>query len=154
MATSTRTFPRFERLPSRVIWLSIVAGAVLIIASFVAVRMLTVSNDSGVTTLTSADRGKTVALKPEQELIVRLPSNATTGYRWAVETLDVNVVTYLGSTYNAPGDGLIGQGGSEDLRFRAIAPGQTALVLKYWQPWSGESSTADHFELTFGVTAE
>ena len=72
-----------------------------------------------------------------EEVIIRLESNATTGYLWEVISPDDEAVVELVSVeYNEPGSGLIGAGGSEDFTFRATGVGDAQIVLHYLQPWN------------------
>jgi inhibitor of cysteine peptidase len=153
LATIEGAASRVIRRPFNRGWIMLTAVVLaLAVAGVVAIATLTGDDGTPVArTLTATDRGTTVTLKPDEEVVIQLPSNVTTGYRWAIDTLDVNTVTFLGSTYIAPSDGAVGQGGTEELRFRALTPGTTALNLKYWQPWSGAASVAERFELIIVV---
>ncbi len=130
----------------------VIGGALLVgIALFVGLVYI-FSDELGMpVVVTSEDNGTSMSMVPDAEVLVVLDSNATTGYEWAVDEFDTSVVAFLGSAYVAPEDGVVGQGGTQELRFRALAAGTTTVTLKYWRPWEGDSSIADRWEMTFEV---
>ena len=86
-----------------------------------------------------SDDGSTLSLSPGQVLLVRLPSNPTTGYRWKVVAIDEVVLKQVGEAeftpYQTGRIPLAGAGGTELFRFRAVGPGKTTLRLEYVRPW-------------------
>ncbi len=95
--------------------------------------------------------GKTVTVPLNGTLIVSLDSNATTGYAWALDSVDATILESKGSEYIAPVTTLIGAGGTEEWTFNAIAVGQTTLKLKYVRSFEPEEEPADTFEVTVTV---
>ena len=88
--------------------------------------------DLPVVGVTIADQDKTIVLKPGQALQVTLDANRTTGYSWALETIDAGVLTLVGqpvysSTEAKPG--LVGVGGTETVEFSRGRPGRSADAL-------------------------
>jgi len=82
--------------------------------------------------LTALHGGAKIALVPEQELIVALDANTTTGYRWSVKMGVDGILRATGEPSYAPlmGDPrLVGAGGTTTFRFRAVAPGNTTVVF-------------------------
>lgn len=81
------------------------------------------------------DAGSVVEVGEGQRFTVRLPSNATTGFRWVVAEL--GPVTQVGeSVYDAPQDpGVVGAGGTETFTFKNGASGSGELRLEYRRPW-------------------
>lgn len=103
--------------------------------------------------LTTADSGTTRTLHPTDALVVTLDSNVTTGFRWELSGRpDTNVMSLEGSEYLAPSTspGVVGAGGQEVWRFRAVGEGTTTLELTY-QRASGETS-GQPFTITVRVT--
>jgi inhibitor of cysteine peptidase len=86
-------------------------------------------------TLGEKDTGRTVDLSAGQKLIVRLPSNATTGFQWVVA--DAGPMTQLGDpVYKAPeGSGAVGASGTQVFTFAAGSSGAGELKLEYRRPW-------------------
>ena len=81
------------------------------------------------------DAGRVVEVGAGQQFTVRLPSNATTGFRWVV--VDPGPVTQVGeSVYKAPqGPGVVGAGGTETFTFKTGSVGSGELKLEYRRPW-------------------
>jgi inhibitor of cysteine peptidase len=98
--------------------------------------------------LGEADAGRTVDIGDGQEFTVTLPSNATTGFRWAVA--DAGPVKQLGDpVYEAPGDsGAVGAGGAEVFTFVAESSAPGELKLEYRRPWEKDVPA----EKTWSVT--
>ncbi|MFC6335720.1 peptidase inhibitor I42 [Pseudomonas sp. CCM 7891] len=92
-------------------------------------------------------------LKTGQNLILTLPSNPTTGYRWAIQDSAGGVLRSLSpEVYSNPENtGLVGSGGESTWRFQAFAPGQGRLRLTYQQPWEPEVNPADTFDCAITV---
>jgi inhibitor of cysteine peptidase len=93
---------------------------------------------SKATTLTEADDGTQIELSPGQTLTITLPSNPTTGYSWQVAQIDTNLLEQQGQPeyQQSPGSkDMVGAGGAETLRFKALGTGQTDLQLAYQRPW-------------------
>jgi len=86
----------------------------------------------------SADQsGTSVALASGQDLVVRLPSNPTTGYRWIyVEPKDAVLRVDGPSSYEAQSaGGAAGAGGTEIWKLAPLKPGQQQLRFEYRRPW-------------------
>ena len=108
-------------VPGRAILLSLLPlAAALALVPAAAAATITVGPSAN---------GSTRELLSGDTLVVRLPGNPTTGYRWTV-TARPSALRALGSTYLAPAKGLPGQGGTYVFRFRARA-GAGTLRLAY-----------------------
>ena len=72
-----------------------------------------------------------------QTLMITLPSNPTTGFRWVITKSAANVMIPLGpEVYTNPEDaGMVGSGGKSTWRFKAFQSGQDALLMQYQRPW-------------------
>lgn len=98
--------------------------------------------------LTADDDGSTVELAEGQELVIRLESNQTTGFRWnVVESPPEETLVQVSAEYEEPEDGLVGEGGTEVWTFRAAGRGEGSLRLSYVRPFD-----PDDIQGTFGVT--
>jgi inhibitor of cysteine peptidase len=102
-------------------------------------------------TLTTTDNGTTVETRQEDEIIVRLAENPTTGYRWHLDQLPEGL-EQVQDTFILDPDPQIGSGGTREFRFRATTPGTAKLELKHWQQWEGEGSVTEHFAVEIRVT--
>jgi len=89
-----------------------------------------------------------VQLKTGQNLILTLPSNPTTGYRWAIQDSAGGVLRSLSpEVYSNPQDtGLVGSGGQSTWRFQSFAAGNGRLRLTYSQPWAPEVPAVETFD--------
>lgn len=93
-----------------------------------------------------------LALKNGQNLILSLPSNPTTGYRWAIQDSAGGVLRALGpEVYSSTESGVIGGGGQSTWRFQAFAGGQGRLRLTSQQPWAPEAEPVETFECAITV---
>ncbi len=89
--------------------------------------------------------GKTVVLEAGQTLVIRLPENPTTGYRWAVESggtmrLDVDEFFPIGTD--------VGAGGTRQLQWRAESSGKHHISLVLRRSWEATNMAIEHFSLT------
>jgi inhibitor of cysteine peptidase len=94
-----------------------------------------------------------VQLRSGQNLILTLPSNPTTGYRWAIQDSAGGVLQALGpEVYSNPEDaGIVGSAGISTWRFQAFAAGNGRLRLTSQQPWAPEVLPVDTFDCTISV---
>jgi len=106
-------------------------------------------------TLSAAQSGASVALASGQELVVHLPSNPTTGYRWAyVEPKDAVLRVDGPSTYEASqsAGNAVGAGGTEIWKLAPRKTGQQQLRFEYRRPW--EQDVAPAQVVTYTVTVK
>lgn len=59
-------------------------------------------------TLTHADKGKSFEARQNDVIILRLPENPTTGYRWALEEMDEEILKLKDSDFALSPDSGIG----------------------------------------------
>lgn len=101
--------------------------------------------------LTAADAGRTLTLRPGDEIVVTLDSNATTGFAWRLDTEPAaEVLDLVKSEYVAPETELVGAGGQEVWRFVATGRGSTRVAMGYERGFSGETA-GEPFDLTVVV---
>jgi inhibitor of cysteine peptidase len=88
-----------------------------------------------------------------QQLILHMPSNPTTGFRWLIRDSASNVLQSLGpEVYSNPEDaGLVGSAGRSTWRFQAKQPGEGRLLLTYQRPWEVGVVPAQKFDCTIKV---
>ncbi len=90
---------------------------------------------------TYTDSGQTIDIGVNQEFVIALGSNPTTGYSWQ-ESYDKNMVELVEKTYE-PGkeakQGIVGAGGVEYFRLKTLKTGETEITLVYKRP--GEEET-------------
>ncbi|WGV21610.1 protease inhibitor I42 family protein [Pseudomonas putida] len=87
-------------------------------------------------------------LQVGQALILTLPSNPSTGYRWRVENPAANVLQSLGpEVYSAPEEeNVVGSAGVSTWRYQASSTGDGQLVLVYQQPWAADVAPVQTFD--------
>ena len=106
-----------------------------------------------VITLTQADQGKSITLQPGQTLVVKLPENPTTGFRWAIARNDEATLALRSSDYAPAANVGVGGGGQRTFTFAAQKPGSVILQLKLWREWEGDSSVTKRFGVTIDVSS-
>lgn len=94
-----------------------------------------------------------LTLDSGQQLILNMPSNPTTGFRWLIRDAAANVLQSLGpEVYSNPEDaGLVGSAGRSTWRFQAKQPGEGRLLLTYERPWEVGVVPAQRFECAIRV---
>ena len=101
--------------------------------------------------LTASDSGDRIELpRPGAVVEVVLEANPSTGYGWHVMALDSAVVRYVGESFGAGPDDMVGAPGTARLRFEVIAPGEATLRLGYSRVWESVPPL-ETFEISFVV---
>jgi inhibitor of cysteine peptidase len=104
----------------------------------------------GLVSLGAGESGAVVGLALGSELAISLPANPTTGYSWAVLSIDPGILTQIGEAEFIPQSDLVGAAGSMTLRFEASAAGETELELGYLRPWE-DAEPIDSYRITVQV---
>lgn len=94
-----------------------------------------------------------LTLRLGQQLILTLPSNPTTGFRWVLRDAAPGVLQSLGpEVYSNPEDaGLVGSAGQSTWRFQARQTGAGHLLLTYQRPWETGVAPAKTFDCSLRV---
>jgi inhibitor of cysteine peptidase len=146
-----RTMPTINRQRMSAVLLQIIAITMAgVSAMCVIAETLNSKEDRMSGVLTEADNGKTIELCVGGEVVLRLPENAATGYRWAVDAADGNLVEVKEGEYLAMSNA-VGSGGEAQWIVRAKAAGATQVKLKRWRHWEGERSVVERFEFTLRI---
>ena len=106
--------------------------------SFILAMALFSSCGTNNTQIVDDDNGKQITVQTGDIVTVTLVSNPTTGYSWQVMQIDNSIFIQDGGPKykESPGaEGLVGAGGTETFRFKAIRAGETSLELGYMRPW-------------------
>ena len=101
-------------------------------------------------TLTEADNGKVVDAHSGDEIVIRLPENPTTGYRWGQDSAGDAKASLSGDTNQMSGTAA-GGGGARVLTFQAKGAGDVPLRLKLWRAWEGDASVTKRFAVTVRI---
>jgi inhibitor of cysteine peptidase len=92
--------------------------------------------------------GDSITVDDGQQFVIALTANPSTGYSW--QAADNDKVTYLGSSQVNASNQAVGSSGTQELRFKATATGETTLDLAYSRPFEGGVPPAQ--TATFDVT--
>jgi len=103
-------------------------------------------------TITPESAGRTIELRSDQGLLVRLPSNPATGYRWSLAAAPADVLKLEGppAVERNPAGAGMGAPGIEIWRFSLARKGQQTPRFDYCLPW--ESDAPPGRQLSFTVT--
>src|SRR5262245_6829051 len=100
--------------------------------------------------LTEADDGKTISPALGAVFVVTLPENASTGFRWEPDGLDMMMIDVVDVTH-LPRSATVGGGGNARWTLRTKKPGNTQVRFKLWRPWEGEASIQKRFGVTLAI---
>ena len=104
-------------------------------------------------TASLSDSGGTASLVTYQPLVVRLPTNPSTGYVWSYAVAGDDVLRLDTVTGEAPApDGMVGVPGLEVWSFRAQGTGTAVLTFVYARPWEKNALPAKTFTLRVEVS--
>jgi inhibitor of cysteine peptidase len=110
----------------------------VVVMSFIMIFALFSGCGTNGSSLTDADNGKQIAVRPGEMLSLTLESNPTTGYSWQVLEIDSAVLAQEGDPeykQSSVAEGLVGAGGTETFRFKTAGSEETTLSLGYMRPW-------------------
>jgi len=96
--------------------------------------------------LTAAQNQALVKARQGDEIVLRLPENPTTGFRWHLEETGENL-KLIGDSFELAQSPQIGQGGFRIFRFRVRAATPGRIKLKHWQEWEGDVSVTERFSV-------
>jgi predicted secreted protein len=106
------------------------------------------------------DLTKPILVKADQEeLIIHLKSNATTGYQWFIKHYDHDLLTLEGQRYLLPTDRkLMGAPGMTELKFHVnpsahLAAQISTVIVFYARPWEAIPKNADGEQVITWVSA-
>ena len=88
--------------------------------------------------LTERENGKDLWIDTGDLLVFRMPSNRSTGYAWSVATSKRCLLGQVGeASCELPksSKGVVGSGGTEVWKFRALEVGSLAITFSYARPW-------------------
>jgi inhibitor of cysteine peptidase len=82
--------------------------------------------------------GKDLVIRRGDLLVVNLPANPTTGYSWSVASSSSGILKQVEASRFEPSRyrrGMVGVGGRQHWKFRAVARGKLLLNFSYARPW-------------------
>ena len=101
-------------------------------------------------TLTQQDNGRLVNVAKGSEILLSLPENPTTGFRWQLDDLAGHILE-SGESMFEPRSNAAGAAGVRLFHFKVIGEGETKVRAKHWRQWEGDSSVTERFEVTVKV---
>ena len=125
----------------------------MVIASLLLTTLfLAACSGNQTVSLTNADTGKTVDLKPGDELEVNLEGNITTGFAWEARDFDSAVLELAGGEPEYKSESsLVGAGGVFTFRFKAKAAGSTAVHFIYYRSFEPDVPPIETFDVSVNV---
>ena len=103
---------------------------------------------------TYIDSGQTIGIGVNQEFVIAIGANPTTGYDWEV-SLDETMLELVEMTYKLAEEAeheIVGAGGVDYFRFKALKAGETEITMVYKRSW--EEPTAQDETKVFTVNIE
>ena len=103
---------------------------------------------------TYTDSGQTIDIGVNQEFVIALGANPTTGYDWEV-SLDETMLELVEKTYKPAEEAeheIVGAGGVDYFHFKALKTGETEITMVYKRPW--EEPTSQNETKVFTVNIE
>jgi inhibitor of cysteine peptidase len=97
------------------------------------------------------DDGRSFEIATGSTVVVVLAENPTTGYRWAVDQLDSEILALERSEFERGMLSGIGAGGMRKLAFTAHCAGTTDVVLKLSREWLGDMDVGGRFAVSLKV---
>jgi predicted secreted protein len=139
-----------KQLPSLfilVLLISVCLGAASDVTSF----PMPISNDT--VSISDKDNGRTINLKKDSLLIIKLESQLGTGYGWKVVKNNSDRLEPLGEP-DVEKDENQKLGGTERqiFRFKAKSAGSSTLELHYARPWEKTAPPSKSFRVTVRVS--
>ncbi len=101
--------------------------------------------------LTQSEQGKTIDVRQNEEIAIRLDENPSTGYRWVVEQDGGEILHLLHSDFVQSTGDRIGAGGQRVFTFQALKAGDASLKFKLWRSWEGDRSLKARFAVDVRV---
>jgi len=97
---------------------------------------------------TYVDTEKTISVGIDQEFIIALDSNPTTGYDWE-ESHDPYKLILVEKKYepDEKAAGLVGAGGTQYFRFTSQKTGETEVIFTYKRPWETDYAEQKVFKV-------
>ena len=86
---------------------------------------------------TYIDSGQAIGIGVNQEFVIAIGANPTTGYDWEV-SLDETILELVEKTYKLAEEAeheIVGAGGVDYFRFKALKAGEAEITMVYKRSW-------------------
>ncbi len=101
--------------------------------------------------LTRNDCGSSIDIAVDEEFVIQLPENPSTGYRWHLNA-DSGVIV-LSSVFGPASSAAPGAAGVHTWTLCAQNAGRVRVRLKLWRSWMGDESIIDRCEFDLSITS-
>src|SRR5580765_4443087 len=89
--------------------------------------------------VSKTDHGKTFHIDLGSLIVIQLPENPTTGFRWKLIDFDRQVIVLKGSNFSISSDSGKGGGGTRNFILSPLAEGSTKIGLKLLRDWEPQN---------------
>lgn len=109
------------------------------VVAFVLLVSIMAAGCGGGNVKTYNDAGDTIEAKVNAEFIIALASNPSTGYSWFAD-YDEAQFKLVSDEYQQENteEMIVGAGGTQYLRFKALKAGSFEITIEYQRSWEGE----------------
>jgi inhibitor of cysteine peptidase len=105
-------------------------------------------------TIESNQSGQTITMAVGDTIMVRLPENASTGFRWTLLSSGEPACAIIDEQREPPAPATPGAGGRHAWQLQARAAGECDFKLAYRRPWEEGSAPARQFDIHIRVTPQ
>jgi inhibitor of cysteine peptidase len=98
--------------------------------------------------MTYIDQEKAISIGVDEEFVIALDSNPTTGYNWEASYDDTMLSLDYEEYSSEKCEGLVGAGGTQYFAFKALKAGETRIETVYKRSWEDESIDQREFTVT------
>lgn len=126
---------------------------------FVAVSLVMIggwfiyATNSTPSKVTIGDNQQDISIKKNQEFMINLVSNPSTGYSWSVnDNYDKSVIGLVSNEFKSANTELVGASGHDQWIFNGLSNGNTKLEFTYGRSW--EKDPAQENVKSYNVTVQ
>jgi len=103
--------------------------------------------------VTIGDNQPDISIKKNQEFMINLVSNPSTGYSWSVnDNYDKSVIGLVSNEFKSADTDLVGASGHDQWTFNGLSNGNTKLEFTYGRSW--EKDPAQETVKSYNVTVQ
>jgi inhibitor of cysteine peptidase len=95
---------------------------------------------------------KTYNLSVNQQLVINLNENPTTGYRWHFRGVNTSLIDLVQDNYTLSTESKLGGGGVRSIKYKAKSEGKCDLTFKHIREWEGEGFAIETLEITLLIS--
>lgn len=110
-----------------------------------------VMNDENVVIVKKQDDGKEIEIKRGDVIQIELEGMGSTGYKWYVDTIDVERVELITEATVALKERVKGAPVLDVWRLKALKKGHADIKIDYYREWEGIERAIDHFFIRLNI---